>query len=93
MQTLEFEWEDGDVGDYWLRIGLNQKTVHIYQTPWTGQSWWVDGEVFNFTKTTFPTLNKAMIAAEAAVERWFGRAVYISPDFDQEYGAGGDVGI
>jgi hypothetical protein len=93
MQSLEFEWEDGEVGDFWLRIGLNEKTVHIYQTLWTGQNWWVDAELFGISKMTFPTLTKAMNSAENAVERWFSRAIYVSPTYyDTDYG-GGDVSI
>ena len=92
MQSLEFEWNRGEVGDYWLRIGLNEKTVHVYQTPWTGENWWVDAELFGITKQTFSSLSTAQTAAESAIERWFGRAIYISPDPD-EFWSGGDTCI
>ncbi len=84
MQSLEFEWQKGDVGDYWLRLGLNQRTAHVYQTPWTGQKWWVDAERFDLPKETFDTLWHAQEAAEVAVERWFANAIYRAPRYKDD---------
>lgn len=88
MTDLEFAWEDGTVGDFWLTIGLNEKSAHVYKTPWTGQNWWADAEFFGLDKGTYPTLLEAQEAVEYAVERWFGKAVYTSPKtlFDDDFG-------
>jgi hypothetical protein len=80
MSMLEFEWIDGGVGDYWMRVGLNLNAIHIYQTPWTGSVWWVDAELFNIEKgSTYPTLAQAKEIAERHVEDWVARSVYTSP--------------
>jgi hypothetical protein len=81
MQSLEYEWDSGEVGDYWLRIGLNYKTAHVYQTPWTGNSWWAEAVGFDLEKINYSSLYDAQDAAENAAERWFSKAIYQTPQY------------
>ena len=73
---LEYEWIPGDVGNFWLRVGLNQKQAHVYQTPWTGAHWWADAQLFGLPKQSYATKSAAMEAAESAVDKWFTKAIF-----------------
>jgi hypothetical protein len=84
MESLEYEWEDGEVGNFWLRIGLNYKVAHVYQTPWTGKTWWADAEAFGMSKEPHTSLLEAQEASEYAIERWFGRAIYRTPTYGHD---------
>ena len=84
---FEYEWTDGRTNDHWLRVGLNEEVAHVFQTPWTEKTWWVETEFKSIVKQGFSNVNEAKVAAEKIVRDWLGRANYQTPnifDFCEE---------
>ena len=80
MIDVEFNWEEGEVGNFWLSVGLIKNTAHVYQTPWTGLIWWVESLVFNIERSGFENIVVAKKAVEQTVEKWFQKATYKPED-------------
>lgn len=79
MIDVEFNWEDGEVSDFWLSVGLVKNTAHLYQTPWTGETWWIESLVFNIDKAGFDNIILAKKAVEQTAIKWFQMANHKSP--------------
>jgi len=76
MTDIEFNWEEGEVGNYWLTTGLVERTAHAYQTPWTGEIWWAESTVFGIERTCFESEIAAKTAIEQAAKKWFQLATF-----------------
>lgn len=76
---LFLNWQEGVVGNHFLSVGLEKDVFHLYQTLWTGETWWAESKAFNIDKVAFESLSLAKLWAENETNKWFAKALY-NPD-------------
>ena len=82
MRILDMDWIEGDVGDWWLRVGFNDKVVHVYTNPWS-PLWIADAPAFGIEQFTFANVDEAKIVAEVTFRDWLEDSLHI-PEADDD---------
>lgn len=79
MPSLDLQWQEGDVGDWWLRVGRISKIIHIYQNPWS-PLWIIEGASFGLDKEPYAQLAEAKLVAELSFRDWLDGVLYKEDD-------------
>jgi len=83
MTLLDIKWENGDVGNWLLKIGKANNVAHIYKNPWS-PLWVLDIKATGYSES-FTLLEDAKQIAETKVRYWITDLLYCSPDDDMIY--------
>lgn len=62
MPSIDLQWEEGDVGNWLMRVGKIKKVAHVYKNPWSPV--WIAEIKADEWMETFTSAAEAKLCAE-----------------------------
>ncbi len=78
MANIDLTWEEGDVGNWLMRVGLVSKVAHVYKNPWSPV--WVAELKANEWVGTFTSAEEAKLVVELEFRNYLDDLLHVEDD-------------